>query len=155
MPVNKSSKVPSRAAAKKTAAKAVPSKKLTAAEFRKRDDARRDALSAKQKQARLDKQLAAEESRRNLPPQQAAPTKKGFFARLTERVVRPEMICPHCGRKGCVRAGLTRRTVSISGGKVTTALLTGGLSIFATGLSQKEWVTKADCDNCGCRWNFC
>lgn len=140
--------------AKKTVDKAVVAKKPRAAEIRKREDARRDALSAKQKQARLDKRLAAEESRRNPPPKPPAPKRKGFFARLAERVIKQEMISPHWGQKSCVRAGLAKRTVGISGGKVTTALLTGGLSILGTGLSQKEWVTKAECDNCGCSWVF-
>jgi hypothetical protein len=42
----------------------------------------------------------------------------------------------------------------ISGAKATGALLTGGLSILATGLSRKEWVTDAKCKNCKSRWQF-
>jgi hypothetical protein len=40
------------------------------------------------------------------------------------------------------------RKRGIGGGKATGAVLTGGLSTLATGLSQKQWMTKAHCDNC-------
>jgi len=42
----------------------------------------------------------------------------------------------------------------ISGAKVTGALLTAGLSILATGLSRKEWVTDAKCKKCGSQWQY-
>jgi hypothetical protein len=42
----------------------------------------------------------------------------------------------------------------ISGGKATGAVLTGGVSMLATGLSRKEAATKATCGNCGSRWVF-
>ncbi len=40
----------------------------------------------------------------------------------------------------------------VSGGKATGALITGGLSIFATGLSRKQDVVEARCSNRGMSW---
>jgi hypothetical protein len=42
----------------------------------------------------------------------------------------------------------------ISGGKATAAVLTAGLSLFATGLSRKDITTKAKCLNCNAEWYF-
>ncbi|MDO8307003.1 MAG: hypothetical protein Q7V58_01430 [Actinomycetota bacterium] len=42
----------------------------------------------------------------------------------------------------------------VSGGKATGAVLTGGISILATGLSRKEKVTEAHCSNCRTTWVF-
>lgn len=64
------------------------------------------------------------------------------------------MVCPHCQTKGQVRTTPTKRKAGISGAKATGALLTGGLSILAMGLSRKQAVTQAHCDHCGCTWDF-
>jgi hypothetical protein len=32
--------------------------------------------------------------------------------------------------------------------------MTGGLSLFATGLSRKQKLTEASCSNCGASWVF-
>jgi hypothetical protein len=66
----------------------------------------------------------------------------------------PRMVCPHCQTKGTVRAKTIQRKAGISGGKATAAALTGGISLLATGLSRKERVTQAHCDNCGSTWKF-
>jgi predicted negative regulator of RcsB-dependent stress response len=66
----------------------------------------------------------------------------------------PALICPHCQTKGLVRAKAVDEKKGISGGKATGALLTGGLSVLATGLSRKEHLTQAHCDNCGSTWTF-
>jgi len=60
--------------------------------------------------------------------------------------------CPHCQTKGKVRTQQVKVKAGISGGKATCALLTGGLSLFATGLSKKQMVTQLHCDNCGIGW---
>lgn len=65
-----------------------------------------------------------------------------------------EMICPHCHTKGSVRTRSVKRKAGISGGKATAALLTGGFSILATGLSRKNKVTEARCTNCKAKWTF-
>ncbi|MGO8683097.1 MAG: hypothetical protein ACLQUT_00730 [Thermoleophilia bacterium] len=62
------------------------------------------------------------------------------------------MICPHCQTKGSVTTKSVRSKKGISGGKATGALLTGGLSILATGLSRKESSTEAHCSVCGATW---
>ncbi|MCE5252879.1 MAG: hypothetical protein LLG45_01500 [Actinomycetia bacterium] len=66
----------------------------------------------------------------------------------------PVLVCPHCRKKGQVRTRGVERKKGISGGKATGAVLTGGLSALATGLSRKEWETQAHCDNCNSTWHF-
>ena len=64
------------------------------------------------------------------------------------------MVCPHCQARGSVRTKSVKRKAGVSGGKLTGALLTGGISILATGLSRKQGVTEAYCGNCGSSWDF-
>jgi hypothetical protein len=67
---------------------------------------------------------------------------------------RPEMVCPHCGVRGKVATVGVRQKKGISGGKATGAVLTGGVSMLATGLSRKESATRAACGHCRSRWVF-
>ena len=69
-------------------------------------------------------------------------------------VKRPEVICPMCQVKGQVTTSRINRKRGISGGKAVGALLTGGLSMFAVGLSRKEYFTHARCKNCKSEWDF-
>jgi hypothetical protein len=64
------------------------------------------------------------------------------------------MTCPHCQTKGSVAVKRVRIKGGVSGGKATGALLTGGLSLLATGLSRKHEVTEASCSECGAVWHF-
>ena len=66
----------------------------------------------------------------------------------------PALVCPHCQTKGFVHIKSVKRKKGISGAKATGALLTGGLSMLATGLSRKEAMTQAHCDNCNSTWDF-
>jgi hypothetical protein len=66
----------------------------------------------------------------------------------------PALICPHCQTKGNVRTKFIMKKVGISGGKATAAVLTGGVSMLAMGLSRKEAMTQARCANCGSQWAF-
>lgn len=66
----------------------------------------------------------------------------------------PHMVCPHCQTKGTVQTKLVKMKKGISGGKTVGALLTGGLSILAVGLSRKEQCTEAHCKKCGSTWYF-
>lgn len=66
----------------------------------------------------------------------------------------PALVCPHCQTKGRVRVRVVRRKRGISGAKATGALLTGGASLLATGLSRKEALTQAHCEACGSTWDF-
>lgn len=66
----------------------------------------------------------------------------------------PVLLCPHCGKIGGVHTAQVRRKKGVSGGKATAALLTAGLSIFATGLSRKEQETRAHCGYCNSTWHF-
>ena len=73
---------------------------------------------------------------------------------LTRGPRNTSMVCPHCNEKGKIRTKTVRRKKGISGGKATAALLTGGLSMFATGLSRKAKQTEAHCSNCNNTWDF-
>lgn len=63
-----------------------------------------------------------------------------------------EKICPHCQVKGRITSRRVKQKKGISGGKATGAVLTGGVSLFATGLSRKERGTEMWCHNCNTRW---
>jgi hypothetical protein len=67
---------------------------------------------------------------------------------------KPAMVCPHCQTKGHVRTKRIAQKKGISGGKATGAILTGGISLLATGLSRTELATQAHCDNCESTWHF-
>ncbi|MDO6483101.1 hypothetical protein [Shimia thalassica] len=67
---------------------------------------------------------------------------------------KPQMICPHCQSKGRVLTKPVNKKNGISGAKATGAVLTGGVSVLATGLSQKDTVTEAHCTNCSSTWLF-
>lgn len=66
----------------------------------------------------------------------------------------PAFVCPHCQEKGKVLTKAIKKKAGISGTKATGAILTGGVSLFATGLSRKEAVTEAHCVNCDSTWHF-
>lgn len=63
-----------------------------------------------------------------------------------------QIVCPHCQSRGSVRTKEVRVKSGISGGKATGAVLTGGLSVVATGLSRKENRTQARCSKCRTVW---
>lgn len=65
-----------------------------------------------------------------------------------------KLLCPHCNTQGFVKTRQTKKKVGVSGGKATGALLTGGLSLLATGLSRKVNVTECKCDNCHSTWEY-
>ena len=69
-------------------------------------------------------------------------------------IINPEIICPHCQKKGSVRIKNVIRKKGISGAKATGALLTGGISLLATGLSRKVGETQAYCERCQSIWFF-
>ena len=50
--------------------------------------------------------------------------------------INPEMVCPHCQKKGGIRTKAVTKKAGVSGGKATAAVLTGGVSLLATGLSR-------------------
>lgn len=75
-------------------------------------------------------------------------------ASLLHGTPRPEMVCPHCQVKGQVLSKAISKKAGISGGKATGALLTGGVSLLAKGLSRKDKLTEAHCKNCSSTWHF-
>lgn len=68
--------------------------------------------------------------------------------------INTQMVCPHCGKYGCVATKRLKAKKGISGAKATGALLTCGFSLLAVGLSRKEWVTNAKCKNCKSQWEY-
>lgn len=66
----------------------------------------------------------------------------------------PVMVCPHCQVQGKIRTKPIIQKKGISGGKATAAVITGGLSVLATGLSRKENATQVFCGNCNNTWVF-
>lgn len=64
-----------------------------------------------------------------------------------------QLVCPHCQTAGMVTSRVVERKKGISGGKATGAVLTGGLSMLATGLSRKELAQNLACGNCGISWD--
>jgi hypothetical protein len=68
--------------------------------------------------------------------------------------VNPALVCPHCHEKDHVRTKAIDQKKGVSGDKATGALLTGGISLFYTGLSRHEQNTQAHCDHCESTWVF-
>jgi hypothetical protein len=66
--------------------------------------------------------------------------------------VNPMLNCPYCGTTGQVHARTLRMKAGVSGGKATGAVLTGGLSLLATGLSRTQDRTQMRCFACGTGW---
>ena len=64
------------------------------------------------------------------------------------------LVCPHCHVKGQVSTSSVKKSKGISGGKAAGAVVTGGLSIWLTGLSRKEQLTQAKCGACSSKWTF-
>ena len=64
------------------------------------------------------------------------------------------MMCPHCQTNGKIRTKHVVQKKGVSGGKAVAGILTGGISLLAVGLSRKEGVTQAHCDNCNNTWVF-
>lgn len=83
-----------------------------------------------------------------------AAEKREKAARRTAAAEQPKrLICPHCQTRGQVTVRAVTQKKGVSGGKATGAILTGGVSMLATGLSRKEHVRQMTCGNCGTIWN--
>lgn len=62
------------------------------------------------------------------------------------------LVCPHCQTRGRVTSRQVKQKKGISGGKLTGAVLTAGISMLGTGLSRKEKVTEMKCGKCKTTW---
>lgn len=80
--------------------------------------------------------------------------KKILPVRTPAELADAQMICPHCQTKGFVTTSMVSNKVGVSGGKLTAALLTGGLSLLAVGLSRTQTCTQARCRKCNAVWHF-
>lgn len=66
---------------------------------------------------------------------------------------RSQLVCPHCQVRGRVTSKQVKMKKGVSGGKLTGAVLTAGISMLGTGLSRKEKVTEMRCGNCKTVWH--
>lgn len=127
-------------------------KKESAAEWRIRDDARREAAAKKSAEARKNATRLREGAKKTALA--SIPKRTTFFERVFRGTPNPLMICPHCGSKGTVRTQLAAIKSGVSGSKIALALVTGGLSLIPLGLSGSQWMTAARCDACRSNWKF-
>jgi hypothetical protein len=98
-----------------------------------------------------------QEALSKMPPEERTAylaKKRDAAAALTWGSLNPNLVCPHCQTRGRVRTANVKVKTGISGGKATAAVLTGGVSLLATGLSRKEATTRAHCDKCNSTWHF-
>lgn len=70
-----------------------------------------------------------------------------------QRIGSNRLVCPHCQVTGRVTSKQVKMKKGVSGGKLTGAVLTGGISMLGTGLSRKEKVTEMSCGNCKTVWH--
>ncbi len=83
-----------------------------------------------------------------------AETAKRDYATLLRLEGDPKIVCPHCHRAGGVTTKKVMENTGIDGGKATAAILTEGVSLLATGLSNQRERTEATCSNCHSTWRF-
>lgn len=84
----------------------------------------------------------------------AANSSPDELAQMSYGPINPGMTCPHCSARGKIRTKLITQKKGVSGGKATAAILTGGITMLATGLSRKESNTQAHCMQCTNTWIF-
>ncbi len=77
-----------------------------------------------------------------------------FFDVMAHGAPNAQIVCPHCTVRGRVHTKQVKMKKGLSGGKAVAGLMTGGLSLLATGLSRKQNVTEAWCGNCQSQWHF-
>lgn len=63
------------------------------------------------------------------------------------------IICSYCHQAGGVTVRNIQQKQGVSGGKATSALLTGGASLLAVGLSKKGMVNELTCSRCQMKWH--
>jgi hypothetical protein len=81
---------------------------------------------------------------------------KGSPGPTTENAIRSgpaQLVCPHCQVKGRVSTKTVNVKKGVSGTKAAGAVVTGGWSVLATGLSRKASVTQMHCANCRTTWH--
>jgi hypothetical protein len=79
---------------------------------------------------------------------------KRDYATLLRLEGDPKIECPHCHKSGCVTTTKVNEKTGIDGGKATAAILTEGVSLLATGLSNQRVKTEATCSHCHSVWRF-
>jgi len=72
-----------------------------------------------------------------------------FLFRGKKTFPNKQIVCQFCHKRNCVYVETIKRKKGISGGKATFAILTGGISLLATGLARKEAQIQLTCYACG------
>jgi hypothetical protein len=96
--------------------------------------------------------MSPEEQQKYLEEKQARSAEAKQY--IEHGQINTAMVCPHCQSIGKIRTKEVNQKKGVSGGKATAAVLTGGLSLLAVGLSRKEGTTQAHCDKCSNTWFF-
>jgi|SRR5947209_8957298 len=111
-------------------------------------------MASVQESAKLEKMSPDERTEYLEAKRERAKQAQARMRDIQQGQVSTAMICPHCQARGTVRTKRVTQKKGVSGGKATAAVLTGGVSLLATGLSRKEAMTEAHCDKCGSTWHF-
>ena len=106
-----------------------------------------ECLHCFRKAAKQQKQQAEFERR-----QQEAGPQQSLFEVLTTGKHMANVICPHCQERGHVYQRSETQKTGFSTAKATFGILSGGLTIFGTGLAKKGRVRILECHNCGVAW---
>jgi hypothetical protein len=68
--------------------------------------------------------------------------------------VNAEIVCTHCGNKGCVTTKKVKRMGGLDGNKIANHLLwTGGLSLIFGNVNKEVEVTEMSCGKCKMKWH--
>jgi uncharacterized paraquat-inducible protein A len=127
---------------------------VTIGTFAKRSEDKKLAAMTPQESAHYVAQKQQAEIERAAQKQRERAAKEPARLQRAYGPLNPSLICPHCQAKGMVRTRQEDMKTGISGGKATAAVLTGGFSLLATGLSRTQQVTAARCGECGSAWTF-
>ena len=77
---------------------------------------------------------------------------EAFLFKIVADYSTAKIICPYCKTSGKVYMATVEKKSGIHGGKATAGIITGGLSLFFTGLSAKQKVNEYKCRNCNAKW---
>lgn len=112
------------------------------------------SMESKKRASMTPEELAKYDQENAMRAREAAARATEFAQTAKWGALNAQMHCPHCQTRGKIHTMRITTKKGISGAKATGALLTGGISMLATGLSRKEQCTQAHCDACGSTWTF-
>jgi membrane glycosyltransferase len=119
-------------------------------EIARKEKEKRAAMSPHELQLYIENEKAVADTRRRAKEERRRQASDTF----NHGPINPMMVCQHCNTRGQIRTKGIVNKKGVSGGKATAAVLTGGISLLATGLSRKEAATQARCGTCRNTWSF-